>query len=78
MNTTDTFKGRNCIQIVVDRFYRAGKPPAPIKGRIIKDWNDRMPNWQPNSKGEYPNDYFYGGNLKGIEEKLPYIKNRCS
>ena len=75
MNTTDTFKGRNCIQIVEDRFYRAGKPPTPIKGRILKDWNDRMPNWQPNSKGEYPNDYFYGGNLKGVEEKLPYIKS---
>ena len=73
-STSDVFKGRKCIQIVVDRFYRAGEPPSPIKGRILKDWKDRMPNWQPDSKGDYPNDYYYGGNLKGVEEKLSYIK----
>lgn len=73
-STSELFKTRKCIQIIVDRFYRSGGPPEPIKGRILKDWKDRMPNWQPDNNGDYPNDYYYGGNLKGIEEKLPYIK----
>ena len=74
-STRENFIGKTCLQVVVDRYYRHGKPPDPIKGRILKDWNDRMPNWQPNSQGEYTNDYFYGGNLRGLEEKLPYIKS---
>jgi len=66
--------GRTAYQLMPDRFKRKGDMPAEMPGRILKDWNDRMPNWQPNSEGVYKNDYFYGGNLKGIIEKIPYFK----
>lgn len=32
-----------------------------------------MPNWQPEADGVYRNNYFYGGNLRGIIEKVDYI-----
>ena len=70
----DKFIGRTGYQIFVDRFYRKGEPPMPIKGRKIKNWDDTIPDWKPDIDGKYTNLYFYGGNLKGIIEKLGYIK----
>ena len=72
--TPKRFKGRTGLQIFVDRFYREGEPPKPMEGRILKEWNDSVPNWQPDENGVYQNDYFYGGNLKGITSKLDYIR----
>ncbi len=72
--TPEQFKGRTGLQIFVDRFCREGTPPEPIQGRILKDWKDTIPNWKPDTNGVYQNDYFYGGNLKGITAKLEYIK----
>lgn len=72
--TPDRFKGRTGIQIFVDRFYRLGMHPNEMQGRILKEWGDSIPNWQPESDGEYRNNYFYGGNLQGIISKLDYIE----
>ena len=71
------WRGRIIYQIMPDRFAIGSNGIIPVEGRKIKDWNDRMPNWQPDENGEYKNDYFYGGNLQGIKEKLPYLKNLC-
>ena len=72
--TPEQFKGRNGYFIFVDRFFRGtGSTPPPIEGRILKGWNDSTPNWWPNQKGDYPNNYFYGGDLKGITEKLSFL-----
>lgn len=65
---------RTAIQIVVDRFARSGDSPKPMSDRVLKDWNDRVPNWQPDQEGKYKNDFFYGGNLKGVEDNLEYLK----
>lgn len=73
--TPDRFKGRTGYQIFVDRFYREGAPPEPRPGRILKEWNDPIPNWEPDANGVYQNDYFYGGNLRGITVKLDYLKS---
>lgn len=73
--TPKRFKGRTGIQIFVDRFYREGAPPEPIYGRILKEWNDPIPNWEPNRDGIYQNNYFYGGNIRGITVKLDYLKS---
>lgn len=67
--------GRTAYQIIPDRFYRKGDSVNHINGRKLKEWNDRMPDWKPDMDGEYRNLYYYGGNLKGIEEKLPYLKD---
>ena len=66
--------GRTAYQIIPDRYYKSKKePPERISGRILKGWSDRQPNWEPDNNGMYKNDFFYGGDLKGIEEKLDYI-----
>lgn len=67
--------GRTAYQIMPDRFFRSGPTPEPDITRKLKDWYDIMPDWKPDRDGEYRNQYFYGGNLKGIEEKLPYLKD---
>lgn len=68
--------GRTAYQIMPDRYYRTkGVPKDDSGGRILKDWDDRMPNWQPDSDGVYRNNFFYGGTLKGIEKKLNYISS---
>ena len=33
------------------------------------------PVWRPNEKGEVTNSDYFGGDLRGIEEKLPYLKS---
>lgn len=67
--------GRTAYQLIPDRFYRGDLSIEQLPGRILKDWNDRMPNWQPNEEGEYENNFFYGGNLRGVTEKLDYLKS---
>lgn len=66
--------GRTAYQIMPDRFCRVDEPMEAFEDRTLKAWNDRMPNWRPGLDGEYKNDYFYGGNLKGIISKLEYIR----
>ena len=34
-----------------------------------------MPSFRPNERGKVLNNDFFGGNLKGIQEKLPYLKS---
>lgn len=68
--------GRTAYQIMPDRFFRKGeKALEHINNRKLKEWHDRMPDWKPDDDGEFRNLYYYGGNLKGIEEKLPYLKD---
>lgn len=75
LNLLQRFQGRTGYQIFVDRFCREGRSPKPINGRFLKNWNDETINWEPDEDGEYRNQYFYGGNLKGIISKLDYLSN---
>ena len=60
-------------QIFPDRFAKSGTMPD-VKGRIQRnDWGG-LPSYKPNAKGKVLNNDFFGGNFKGIEEKLPYLK----
>ena len=70
----ERFKGRTGYHIFVDRFCRAGPEIPYVEGRKVKSWNDAMPEWWPDQDGEYRNEYFYGGNLRGIIEKLDYLQ----
>jgi glycosidase len=46
-----------------------------IAGRIErKDWGG-LPTYRPNENGKVLNNDFFGGNFKGIESKLPYLKS---
>lgn len=66
---------RTAYQLMPDRFSNFGGLPPKMQGRTLKSWQDRMPNWEPNNKGIYLNDYYYGGNLKGVTSKLKYLKS---
>ena len=60
-------------QIFPDRFRRSEKAPA-IDGRHMEDW-DTIPYYIRNEDGSIKEWNFWGGDLKGITEKLSYIKS---
>ncbi len=71
----DWAKGSIMYQIFVDRFYKSSNYKAPkIKGRITKKWGE-LPEWNLEKNKKDNNVDFFMGNLKGIEEKIPYLKN---
>lgn len=73
--TPDWLAGGILYQIFPDRFYNSGTPKSgvPQNRRIHQSWEE-SPNWQPNENGTILNDDFFGGDLTGIAEKLPYLK----
>jgi glycosidase len=68
--TPDWPKGGIIYHIFVDRFFR--RIIRAKKGAIIRKWGE-TPYYLPDEKGQVLNNDFFGGNLDGIEEKLPYI-----
>ncbi|MBR3145330.1 MAG: glycoside hydrolase family 13 protein [Clostridia bacterium] len=79
-NTTsdnlEWLKGGIIYQIFPDRFYNSGeeKKNVPNDRYIRNDWGGTPLYRQNDTKETLCNDYF-GGDLKGICEKLPYIKS---
>ena len=70
--TPDWIKGGIMYQIFVDTFC-CKDPPESVKDKLVA-W-DTFPKWMPDSDGEYRNDQYYGGNIKGIISKIPHIKS---
>ena len=67
-------KGAIMYHIFVDRFFKSEKyNPEQINYRTTKKWGE-MPEWRIDLKAKYNNIDFFMGNLKGIEEKIPYLK----
>lgn len=74
-HTPDWAKGAVIYQIFPDRFATAGK--VNLEGKLEpyllhKDWNEEVA-WQPTPEGCVLNNDFYGGNFRGITEKMDYI-----
>ena len=72
------FHGANIYQIFPDRFWR-GKT-ASVDTRtdryIHKSWDEEMISVGDMRGGKHQELDFYGGNLMGIVEKLPYLRHR--
>ena len=73
--TPDWAKGATIYQVFPDRFCKVGD--CDLTGKlqpytVHENWNEEV-SWQPTETGEVLNNDFYGGNFRGIEEKLPYI-----
>lgn len=70
------FAGRVMYQIFPDRFAKAGSPDLTGKLTPYRLHADPVepPVKGPDEDGNWCCD-FYGGNLKGIEERLPYLKS---
>ena len=72
----ETFQGAVLYQIFPDRFFRAGS--CDLSGKlesywVHEDWSD-TPHYLPDQHGQVLNNDFFGGNLRGIQEKLPYLR----
>lgn len=64
--------------VFVDRFYRASSSlPVDVNDPdyLVHTSIHDIPEYLPDKKGEILNRDIYGGNLKGIEEKLEYLKS---
>lgn len=74
--TPDWLKGGIIYQIFPDRFYNSGKKKENVPtDRVMRsDWGNE-PEWRPTADGKVLNNDFFGGDLKGIEEKLPYLSS---
>ncbi len=73
--TPDWAKGAVIYQIFPDRFCKAGAPD--LSGKITpytvhENWNEEV-HWKPNDQGEVLNNDFFGGNFRGITQKMDYI-----
>lgn len=74
--TPDFLKGGIMYQIFPDRFHRSGKPKESIPdGRVMReDWGG-TPWYRPDEHGHVWNNDYFGGDLAGIQEKLPYLQS---
>lgn len=71
----EEFQGRVFYQIFPDRFHQVGQCDCEEKLTpywVHEDKTD-IPVYLPDENGEVLNNDFYGGNLNGIREKLPYL-----
>lgn len=75
--TPDWFKNSIAYQIFPDRFARGVMDSFEVgrKDIIAREWTD-IPYYKAEQfGGEYLANDFFGGNLKGIMGKLPYLKD---
>jgi len=76
--TPDWWKNSICYQIFPDRFAKADNSDENLSKRqdiIKRNWGDD-PFYKPEQfGGKYLSNDFFGGTLKGIEEKLPYLSD---
>lgn len=69
------FKGKIMYQIFPDRFFKWGECDTTGKLEpfsVHSDFND-TPAFLPDQNGIVQNNDFFGGNLKGIAKKMPYL-----
>lgn len=68
-------RGATIYQVFPDRFAKSGS--CDLTGKLEpytlhQSWAEEV-HWQPTDRGEVLNNDFFGGNFRGITEKLPYI-----
>lgn len=74
-HTPDWAKGATIYQIFPDRFCKSGN--CDLTGKLTpytvhKNWYEEV-EWKPTPEGIVLNNDFYGGNFRGITEKLDYL-----
>ena len=74
-DTPDWAKGAVIYQVFPDRFNKSGK--VDLTGKlepytVHKYWHEEV-QWKPTDEGIVLNNDFYGGNFRGIAEKMDYI-----
>lgn len=78
--TSDEYKptavdGGVIYEIMPDRFFIGGeRNKTKSYANYRDDWGG-VPEYKPDANGKIDNTDFFGGNLKGITQKLTYLKN---
>ena len=73
--TPDWAKGATIYQVFPDRFHKSGDPDLTGKLEpytVHKYWHEEV-SWKPTPEGIVLNNDFYGGNFRGITERMDYI-----
>lgn len=71
--TPSFLKGGVMYQIFPDRFFNSGKIKNNVPSRrVMRQWGD-TPFWEESQMNGVWNNDFFGGDLAGIEMKLPYL-----
>lgn len=71
-DTPEWLCGGVYYHVFVDRFHKSGRPRIRMEGKTNRhDWGG-TPEWKPKNLKIYNNDFF-GGDLEGIRQKLPYL-----
>ncbi|HZK38551.1 MAG TPA: glycoside hydrolase family 13 protein [Clostridia bacterium] len=72
--TSDWLKGGVIYQIFPDRFFNSDLPKSnvPLDRILRKDWG-APPQWEPDAHGNINSYDFFGGDLRGIAQKLPLL-----
>ena len=73
--TPDWAKGAVIYQVFPDRFHRQGD--CDLTGKlqpytVHQNWDEEV-DWKPTEEGLVLNNDFYGGNFRGITQKMDYI-----
>ena len=74
--TPDWLAGGILYQIFPDRFASSGeeKVGVPADRVMHASWGE-APEWRPDHSGRIRNNDFFGGDLRGIEQKLDYLQS---
>lgn len=80
VRTPEWIRGGVLYQIFPDRFFAAGTHGAAAEGQVLReDWGGE-PMWEPDERGRIRTYDFFGGDLQGVRQKLPYLASlgvRC-
>ena len=73
--TPEWARGATIYQIFPDRFHKSGDCDLTGKQKpytVHPNWYEEV-DWRPTPSGEVLNNDFFGGNFRGITEKMDYI-----
>lgn len=73
--TCDWLEGGIIYHIFVDRFARGDSTPIDKEATLCVDWKNPHVQYPAYPGAPLKNNQFFGGNLSGIIEKLPYLKS---
>ena len=69
-----SFPGGVMYQIFPDRFFESQVKPMPFADRVYRPNKKGIPYYWPNETGGLLNLDYFGGDLEGIRQKLPYLE----
>lgn len=76
LDTPGAFKGGVMYQIFPDRFCKSGIAHKDVpQDRVLRDDWGGTPFYKPDEHGHVWNNDYFGGDLEGIRQKLPYLKD---